>query len=93
MIQGASRPKLAKKARLRYDEKTSGWLLVYPERGLALSSTASEILKLCDGIASVDDISARLCASFTGGDPEQIGKDVRSFLASLDERGLLEIEP
>ena len=36
MIATDARPRLAAKARLRFDRKTSRYLLLYPERGLEL---------------------------------------------------------
>ena len=50
-------PKLAKKARLRFDRHSGGHMLVYPERGLALNETAAEIAKRCDGTRTLAQIS------------------------------------
>ena len=38
MIPPSSRPALAGKARLRFDRASGGYLLLYPERGLALNA-------------------------------------------------------
>ena len=38
-----ARPRLAGKARLRFDRRSARHLLLYPERGLVLSPTAAEI--------------------------------------------------
>ena len=39
------------KARLRFDRKSSRYMLLYPERGLVLNPTAADVLQRCDGRA------------------------------------------
>ena len=60
VIPPEGRPALVAKARLRYDQVSGGYMLLYPERGLALNPTAAGILKLCDGELTVDAIVERL---------------------------------
>jgi len=84
-----ARPKLARRARLRWDERDQRHMIVYPERGLALNASAAEVVKLCDGTRSIDDIVAAL-ASATGEPRERIDRDVRELLARLEEKRLVE---
>jgi len=56
MILADSRPQLAPKARLRFDRLSGGYLLLYPERGLALNPTAASTLQLCTGEFTVEGI-------------------------------------
>jgi Coenzyme PQQ synthesis protein D (PqqD). len=51
LISTESRPRLASKARLRFDRKSSRYMLLYPERGLVLNPTAADVLQRCDGRA------------------------------------------
>jgi coenzyme PQQ biosynthesis protein PqqD len=78
-LSAASRPRLARKARLRTDRRTGETLLLYPEHGLVLNPSAAAILRLCDG-RSAGDIAGELAAPLA---------DVLEFLAQMRERGLV----
>lgn len=93
MISGESRPCLAAKARLRYDRRGQQYLLLYPEKGLALNATAAEILKLCTGEHTVEAIVERLFQTFATRPREVVRREVVEFLASMAERGLVKAEP
>ena len=89
MISAATRPRIASKARLRYDRKTDRTMLLYPEKGLVLNPTAAEIAKLCTGEHSVSAIVAQLASRY-GKDAREIESEVMKFLSALSERGLLQ---
>jgi coenzyme PQQ biosynthesis protein PqqD len=78
-LSADSRPRLARKARLRTDRLTGETLLLYPEHGLVLNPSAAAILRLCDG-RSASEIASALSAPLD---------DVLEFLAALGERGLV----
>jgi coenzyme PQQ biosynthesis protein PqqD len=86
-----AKPALASKARLRYDQISGKYLLLYPERGLALNGTAASILKLCDGALSVKDIVERLQREYTDRPGPALEKDVLEFLDEMVRRGLLQV--
>ncbi len=90
MIGPESRPRLAAKARLRYDRQGGRHLLLYPERGLALNGTAVDIVRLLTGEHTIDGIVALLADRYAAQPRETIEREVRDFLQSLAERGLLE---
>jgi coenzyme PQQ biosynthesis protein PqqD len=79
-------PKLAKKARLRFDRHSGKHMLMYPERGLELNESAAAIVKRCDGSKSVSEIVDEL-AKETGAD---VRDDVLAVIADLRKKGLLE---
>ena len=79
-------PKLAKKARLRFDRHSGKHMLMYPERGLELNESAASIVKRCDGTKSVAQIVEELTKE-TGTD---VTDDVISILDDLRKKGLLE---
>ena len=79
-------PKLAKKARLRFDRHSGQHMLMYPERGLALNDSAKMIVERCDGTRSVDQIVTELGA-LAGTSVEA---DVLAVLEDLQKKGLLE---
>jgi len=89
VISAGTKPRIASKARLRYDRKAERYMLLYPEKGLVLNPTAAEIAKLCTGEHSVADIIAQLAARY-GKDATAIEGEVTRFLSSLAERGLLQ---
>ena len=84
-----SRPRLAAKARLRFDRLSQRYLLLYPERGLALSPTAAEILKLCTGEHTVSAIVTRLATAYAGEPLDVVEREVLAFLGTMMDRGLV----
>ena len=89
MISRETRPRIAAKARLRYDRKADRTMLLYPEKGLVLNPTAAEIAKLCTGEHSVGAIVDQLASKY-GKEAVVIEREVMDFLSALTERGLLE---
>ena len=88
----ASRPKLASKARLRWDKREAKYFLLYPERGLLLNPTGADILQLCTGEHTVAGIVGQLAAKYPTQAREEIEREVMAFLAQIASRGLLEVE-
>ncbi|HSS00149.1 MAG TPA: PqqD family peptide modification chaperone [Kofleriaceae bacterium] len=78
-LSAESRPRLARKARLREDRIAGETLLLYPEHGLVLNPSAAAIVRLCDG-RSVRDIATELSAPLD---------DVLELLCALSDRGLV----
>ena len=81
-----TRPRLVTGARLRYDDVRGEHLLLVPEGAVRLNPTAAEVLELCDGERSTDEIVAVLTARYDGAD---VGEDVRELVESLAQRGVL----
>ena len=88
-ISRTSQPRVASKARLRYDRKAERYMLLYPEKGLVLNATAADIVRLCTGEHSVGAIIDQLAAKY-GRDAPAIEREVIDLLAALAERGLLQ---
>jgi len=91
MIPPEAKPALAPKARLRFDRMSGGYLLLYPERGLALNATAANILKLCDGELTVDGIVEKLQGEYLDRSAEELRRDVLEFLEEMSRRGLVRV--
>ena len=53
-------PKIAPTFRFQWEEAQDCYVILYPEGMINLSPSAGEIMKRCDGVASVDDILADL---------------------------------
>ena len=91
MIPPDAKPALAPKARLRFDRTSGGYLLLYPERGLALNATAANILKLCDGALTVDGMVEKLQVEYVDRSAEELRRDVLEFLEEMARRGLVQV--
>ncbi len=70
-------PKLTRGARLRFDKVRGSHVLMLPETAVMLSDTSAEILGLCDGERSVDELVAELSTRYPGAD---LRDDVLEFL-------------
>ncbi len=82
-------PRLASKAKLRYDRKADRTMLLYPEKGLVLNATAADVVKLCTGERTVGAIVGELAAKYNQ-ETAIVEREVIALLTSLAERGLLQ---
>jgi coenzyme PQQ biosynthesis protein PqqD len=76
---------LAKKARLRFDRHEGRWMIMYPERGLALNESGAAIAQKLDGTRTREQVVSELVAEH-GADPA----DVHAFIDALAKKGLVE---
>jgi pyrroloquinoline quinone biosynthesis protein D len=81
-----NRPRLLDGGRLQYDDVREEHVLLIPEGAVRLNETAAQVLELCDGRRSVDEIAATLSARYEGAD---VADDVRELLQAMGERGLV----
>lgn len=90
MTSATARPRLSPKVRLRFDRRTGRYLLLYPERGLELNTTGTEIVRRCTGEWTIDDIAQHLARIYLDVPPNDITRAVHDFLQTLAHRGLLQ---
>lgn len=90
LISNQSRPRLAAKARLRFDRREGRFLLLYPERGLLLNEAASDILELCTGRHTVDMMVDLLASRHGECHRTAIRADILALLSQLHARGLVQ---
>ncbi len=85
------RPRLASRARLKFDSVAKQEMLLFPEAALLLNETGAAIVRMCDGARSIDQIVEGLA--------EQVSRrrsrlrcelEVEKFLESIRARGLLQ---
>jgi pyrroloquinoline quinone biosynthesis protein D len=88
-IVNSSRPRLADKARLKWDAVRSKHLLLFPEGFLVLSPTANEILELCDGRRTFDEIVKTLGERYQNN---AIEADVKEVLQKLADKNFVKVE-
>jgi pyrroloquinoline quinone biosynthesis protein D len=81
-----TRPRLATGARLRYDEVREEHLLLVPEGAVRLNASGAEVLELCDGERSLEEIVDVLAARYEGSN---LGEDVRGLIHAMAQKGLL----
>jgi pyrroloquinoline quinone biosynthesis protein D len=85
-IELGSRPRLRRGVRLTYDKTRETYVLLFPEGVLVLNQTAAAVLELCDGVATVTEITETLRQKYDGVRPE----DVLNILSRLEERRVAE---
>jgi pyrroloquinoline quinone biosynthesis protein D len=79
------KPVLWKLARVDFDSVRNRRVLLYPEGAMLLNDTGAEILSLCDGQRTIEDIAATLGAKY-GAD---VTADVTTYLSALADRELV----
>jgi pyrroloquinoline quinone biosynthesis protein D len=87
-VSEASRPVLPRHARLKFDETRQVWVILAPERVLAPDEIAVEVLQLCDGVRSVEQMIDQLAAKYAA-EREAIAADVIAMLQDLADKGFL----
>ena len=83
-------PRLGTGHKFRFDQVRDAWVLLGPERLFMPDEHAVEILKLVDGVRSVDAIVTDLAARYDAP-PEAIRSDVTGMLADLSARGAIRL--
>jgi pyrroloquinoline quinone biosynthesis protein D len=92
MLDAASRPKLARGVRLADSPAHGGWVILAPERVFKIDAVGVEIVRRCDGRATIAGVIDDLASAFAAP-RERIEADVLAFLARLGEAGHLEFAP
>ena len=84
----ASRPVLPRHTKLKFDETRQVWVILAPERVLAPDEIAVEVLKLCDGVRSVEQMVDHLAEKYAA-ERGAILTDVIAMLQDLADKGFL----
>ena len=91
-LPDSGRPALLRGVRTHWDKVREQWVLLAPERALALDDIGAAILAETDGKSSFAEIVQRLAAKYNAP-AEQISTDARRFLEGLIERRMAEVRP
>jgi len=87
-IDESSQPAIGKGFRLQWEAAQEAHVLLYPEGMIKLNASAGEILKRCDGKATIAGITADLERAFaTTG----LAADVLAFVAMAVEKKWLSL--
>ena len=87
-ITETSVPGLPIGVKLRFDKQRDQWVILAPERLFVLDTIALEIVKRCDGKASVAEIVNDLAETFQAP-RDVILKDVGALLQDLADKRIL----
>ena len=87
-----ARPVLLRGVRTHWDAVRSTWVLLAPERAMALDEIGAAILAETDGETPFGKIVERLAAKYNAPS-EQIAADARRFLVGLIERRMAVVLP
>jgi pyrroloquinoline quinone biosynthesis protein D len=88
-IANSSHPCLADKVRLKWDAVRSKHLLLFPEGVLVLNPTAREILELCDGRRTCQEIIQTLGERYQNS---AIEGDVKEILQRLADKNFVKVD-
>lgn len=77
------KPLLNRRFRMQYEPAQQAHVLLYPEGMVRLNQSAAEILKRCDGSATIDEIIAQLEAAFNS---TGLRDDVLGMLSHAQEK-------
>jgi coenzyme PQQ biosynthesis protein PqqD len=89
-IDTQAKPRLPRGVRLREDKVRGRWVLLAPERIFEIDGIGVEILKRCDGEATVNEIVIDLARSFHA-DVTQVAPDVDAFIAGLSAKRIVDL--
>ena len=84
----ADAPSFPRHVRFRFDEARQAWVILAPERVLMPDEIAVEVLKLCDGKATIGEIVDTLAATFEAP-REDILPDVLTLFNDLAAKGFV----
>jgi pyrroloquinoline quinone biosynthesis protein D len=87
-IAATAKPAIGRGMRLQWEPAQNAHVLLYPEGMIKLNGSAGEIMKRCDGVRTLSEITADLERSFaTTG----LGDDVAAFVAMALQKKWLEM--
>lgn len=87
-LSEAAVPRLAPHVRLSFDRRRERWVVLAPERLFLPDETAVEVLRRCDGAASISAIADDLAGEFDAP-REEIARDVTELVRALGDQGVL----
>ena len=88
VIDSASRPAVGHGFRLQWEAAQNAHVLLYPEGMIKLNGSAGEILKRCDGVTTIGEITADLERTFAAAN---LFEDVIGFINMAVEKRWLQI--
>lgn len=84
----SSQPRLAPGC--RWGAQGEEKVVLFPEGMIRVQGTGQDILELCDGQRTIQEIVRVLTERYSGADPEKVREDVSSFLEALQKKRILD---
>ena len=88
VIEAVSVPVFPRHVKFHFNKQREQWVILAPERLLVPDETSVEILRLCDGVMSVNGIVGKLVEKYNAPH-DVILKDVTAMLQDLADKGFL----
>ncbi len=88
IVSAASIPMFPRHVKFHFNKQREQWVILAPERLLVPDETSVEILKMCDGTASVDSIVKALAEKYNAPH-DVISRDVTAMFQDLADKGFL----
>ncbi|QUJ76767.1 pyrroloquinoline quinone biosynthesis peptide chaperone PqqD [Sulfitobacter albidus] len=89
-LHGTDIPVIPRGVRLHHDRVRARWVLLAPERTIALDPISHAILTALDGARDLDAVVTHLAASYDAPE-DQIRGDVTEYITGLMDRRILEV--
>lgn len=90
LVSIASKPKVPDYVILRRDDIRNRWVALAPERLVELDERSLDVLRLCDGTRTVDELAHELAEAYDAPS-EVIAEDVMAFLQDWSDRLLVKL--
>lgn len=90
LVSIASKPKVPDYVILRRDDIRNRWVALAPERLVELDERSLDVLRLCDGTRTVDQLAQELAEAYDAPS-EVIAEDVMAFLQDWSDRLLVKL--
>ena len=84
----SSQPRFA--SGCRWGSQGEERVVLFPEGMIRVQGTGQNILELCDGQRTVQEIVATLAERYNGADPAKVREDVSSFLDALRQKRIVD---
>jgi len=88
VISAASQPAFPRHIRLQHHHASGRWVIMAPERIFNLDDIAVAVLRLCDGVRTVEQIALELSVSYSAP-KERILADITPMLQDLADKGVV----
>jgi pyrroloquinoline quinone biosynthesis protein D len=88
IIEASSAPSLPRHIKLRHDTARDRWMILAPERVHTPDAIAVAVLKLCDGVRTVEAIAGELAQTYNAP-RETILADIVAMLQGLADKGVV----
>jgi len=87
-LEDSIQPRFA--AGCRWGTQGEDRVVLFPEGMIRVQGTGQNILELCDGQRTVQEIVAALLEQYHGADPTKIREDVSQFLEALRQKRIVD---